>query len=438
MKPVERLDRRASILYLARWIAIAAVSGVTGPAVVQLFRLLAELLSQQAGQAMMHPVLTGAVAALLVGLVVYRISPDSSGEGVPSYLFYLNSKNCTFPLSATLMKFPAALLTIAGGGAGGLIGPLGRVNAGLLAWFARRLGSDARAEERARTAAICGMSATLAALFQAPLFAAVFAVEVIQRANMRYRDLFPSLLASGFAASFVTLAGWRPLIATEGVLPTLPINLLPAGIGFSLVVSVLSGLYVRGYAVTVHLFKRDRGAIWLKVLSGMVGTTILVALLNPAVGGTATDLTKDLLSGTNEFLRGQLPAATPVFWAALVMLLLRAAASLLTIGSGMSAGLAAPALQLGLLAAVGAAAALEPVSGVSLFPVFAVVGMSGMLAGAMNVPLAASLLAVELFGLSYGVAGSAAAIIAFQINRHATIYDHALAGAGHLEEAAAE
>ncbi len=48
----------------------------------------------------------------------------------------------------------------------------------------------------------------------------------------------------------------------------------------------------------------------------------------------------------------------------------------------------------------------------------------------MNIPLAAAVMTIEIFGLQYSLAAGLAAIIGFQINRYQTIYDFAMGGAG--------
>ncbi len=131
------------------------------------------------------------MAALIVGGVVYRFSPDAAGEGIPSYLYALNRGRARFPLRVTLMKFPAAVFTLIGFGSGGVVGPVGRVSAGLVSLIGSRYGDEHLREERSHTAAVCGMAATL---FHAPIGGGIFAVEIVQRANMRYRDLFPAVL----------------------------------------------------------------------------------------------------------------------------------------------------------------------------------------------------------------------------------------------------
>jgi H+/Cl- antiporter ClcA len=51
-----------------------------------------------------------------------------------------------------------------------------------------------------------------------------------------------------------------------------------------------------------------------------------------------------------------------------------------------------------------------------------------MLAGSMNIPLAAAVMTTELFGLQYSFPAGFSAIIGFQVMRHRTIYDYAVSG----------
>jgi CIC family chloride channel protein len=101
-----------------------------------------------------------------------------------------------------------------------------------------------------------------------------------------------------------------------------------------------------------------------------------------------------------------------------------------TVGSGMSAGFTGPAVLLGMLLAFAAAAVLRIPFGSSDFFALLAAGFSGILAAAMNVPLAAAVMTIEIFGLSYSIPAGLAAIIGFQINRYQTLYDYAVAGSG--------
>lgn len=433
--PFARPDLRSSYRYLLRWIALGGAAGVMGASVLALFTWLVD-----AGQGALLstgvPVPLAAIAAaLIVGGLVYRVSPDAAGEGIPSYLYALNRAHARFPLRVTLMKFPAAVITLMGFGSGGVVGPVGRVTSGLASLIGSRHGDEHLRMERSHTAAVCGMAATVAALFHAPIGGGVFAVEIVQRANMRYRDLFPAVLAGAVSVGFSRLMGWQPLIEIVVQPVAIELGLLPWTIGFSLVVGLIGSVYVRGYGLAVKVFRRDQGQVVLKVAVGMAAASLLVWLVNPALLGTASGVTRSLSNGDFTLLYGAFPASAPLALVALAMMVVRMAGSYLTTGSGMSAGLTAPAIQLGMLSAVAAAELVRAVAGPDVTGAFLAVGFAGMLAGSMNVPIAAAVLAVEVFGTGMGMPAIFASVIAFQMNRHSTIYDFALAGSGHMDEA---
>lgn len=463
-------DQRASYRYLLRWIVVAAVAGLVGAAAVALFvavvtqgqELLAGLgpgVSQtaalgqgpSAGGALgpgvspadtpgLLPPLYAAAAALLVGGLIYRLSPNTAGEGIPSYLYALNSAYARFPLRVTLLKLPAAALTLIGFGSGGVIGPVGRTVSGLMSLLGAGRTSPASREQRAlrveqaRTAAICGMAATVAAVSHAPIGGGIFAVEIIQRANMRYRELFPAVLAGCVSVWFARIMGWEPLLQVRADTTPIELATMPWILLFAVVIAFLSKLFVRGYALTVRPFRRDQGNVLLKVLVGTAAGALLVWMVNPSFLGLAREPVERLVHLDYTLLYGLFDPAAPLLLVALTMLLLRMLAAYLTVGSGMSAGLTAPAVQIGLLAAVAALQLLAPVTAITASHALFAVGFGGMLAGAMNVPIAAAVMSIEVFGADVAVAAAFASIVAFQVNRHRTIYDYAIAGSGTLSE----
>ncbi len=193
--------------------------------------------------------------------------------------------------------------------------------------------------------------------------------------------------------------GWGPLIEVTHQPAIIELGFLPWTIGFSLIVGLLGSVYVRGYGLAVKVFRRDQGRVVLKVVVGMAAASLLVWLVNPALLGTAAELTGALSNGEPELLYGAFAATTPLA-----------------------------------LVAIAAARFVQVVAGQDLAGAFPAVGFAGMLAGSMNVPIAAAVLAVEVFGTGLGTPAIFASVIGFQMNRHSTIYDFALAGSGHMDE----
>ncbi|MBN1760659.1 MAG: hypothetical protein JW863_20185 [Chitinispirillaceae bacterium] len=56
------------------------------------------------------------------------------------------------------------------------------------------------------------------------------------------------------------------------------------------------------------------------------------------------------------------------------------------------------------------------------------------LSGSMNIPLAAAVMTIELFGLQYSFPAGFSAVIGFQVMRHKTIYDYAVRDQERLDD----
>ncbi len=215
MKQLLSPEQRTSYLYLVKWALIVIVTGITGALLLQSFRTLLSI-GQGALMTIHLPLpVWGIAAALLVGGIIYRIEPEAAGEGMPSYLECLNRYGGDFPAGATFWKYPSALLTLIAFGSGGIAGPLGRVNAGFVSAVMKKLGPKRFNKQDRRTASICGMAAVIGALFHVPIGGGIFAVEIIQKANMRYSDLFPAVFASAVATWVSKQLGWEPLFSVS-------------------------------------------------------------------------------------------------------------------------------------------------------------------------------------------------------------------------------
>ncbi len=424
-------SRRQSLLYLTGWLLSAAVSGLAGVLLLQGFRFILDILD---GFILSRPSVPlpawPLLGALLAGGLIYRWEPRATGEGMPSYIEALQRNRGRFPLRVTLNKLLAALFTLSFWGSGGLVGPLGRVNAGLMSWATGLADHRSHRDEHIRTAAICGLAAVTGAVFHSPVGGGIFAVEIIQRANMRYRDLFPAILSSTSAVFFARLFRTEAVVAfapPQGH-PLLHGRIIPAVIAVTLCSGLLARAFIGSYAGISRLFGREQNRrILPKVLAGSLGAALIAALLHPGIFGTSQPLFQAIAGTDPAAFYGRLPSLLPLPAVILLLILAKGASSSLTIGSGLSAGFTGPSFLLGaLLGAAGAALTGLP-AGSSEYYTLVAAGCAGMLSSTMNVPIAAAIITIEVFGLWYSLPAGLAAVVGFQINRHNTIYDTILA-----------
>lgn len=187
-------DMQQPLILLVRWIAIALVTGVCSAIVVALFNGTLEWLSAAApGWIPRAPFILPLLGAVIVGTLFLRRVPGSGGEGIPSYLRSVNAGTGRLDLMATVLKFPATIITLGSYCSGGIVGPLARISAGVGSSTTILLGRIFRlhGEKDIRGA--------VSAIFHAPLGGGFFAAEILRKESLQYSDLFPSILTGGVA-----------------------------------------------------------------------------------------------------------------------------------------------------------------------------------------------------------------------------------------------
>ena len=411
-----------SLRYMLQWMVIAVVSGLVGVLLVSGFSRTITLVQRFIpfhGRWIIPIAVLGAVVAASIS----RLDPASRGEGIPSYIRGLRDHGGDLNLKTTVVKLLSSFASLATWGNGGLVGPLGRVSAGissnLFASFKPAIGD----RSLRRTAAICGLSAVLASITGAPLGSGVFAVEVIQKRDMRYSELFPSVLSS----SLVVLIGeFFPLgvrFQLKEMHAILEIRHLPA-LFVTVLLSALAGrLFELFYGRVSRFMRRDSGrAVELRFAAAALVSVGITWLVNPEMLGIGRGFLHALFESP-EIAVGRLGPSIPLVMAVLLMILVRALAVGLTVGSGQSAGFFAPLAQLGMLIGTAVALAFGYNDNPGDIHILQAVGLAGLLASSQNVPLAAALMVSEVFGPHLGFPAALAAILGFQLNRQHTVYD---------------
>ncbi len=418
---------KLSFTYLAKWIILAMLAGVIGTLVVHSFIYLLGLIRSLIAVFGVPIWVWPAAGAALVGGIIYRIQPHSAGEGIPSYIRGIRVNQGRLEFSETFYKFWAALLTIATFGNGGVVGPLGRVTSGIMSYIEGRINKLHVVFDKhdQRTAAICGLAAAIGTIFHSSIGAGIFAVEIIQRKSMGYRDLFPSILSSASAVFVCKSIGWGSFYQFSSVDEFMDVH----KIGWLLLLAILTGVagsfYTYLYSRVSRLFIRKEGNVFLKVVAGSVLAFFIAWAVNPELLGTSRNIIGALFTNDISPVTGRL-SSLPVVPVIIVIMFLKMLCNCLTVGSGMSAGFTGPTVIVGMLLGV----AVSRISNVDClsptYYAYLAAGFAGMLASVMNVPLAAAVMAIEVFGLQYSFPAGFAAILGFQVTRHRTIYEYAL------------
>lgn len=419
-------DTKLAYLYLTKWIILSIISGVIGPLVVHSFHFLLKSSVNFLSTLSLPLFSWSIVGALFAGFIVYRISPYSAGEGIPSYIRGIQIHNGELLFKVTFFKYFAALTTLATFGSGGVVGPLGRVSAGIMSSMCQKTHILFRKHDWS-TAAICGMSAAVGAIFHSSIGAGIFAVEVMQRKRMGYKDIFPAILSSSLAVFLCKAIGWKSFY--NFTVPNIFMDISYTGALFLLIflVGVLGGLYVRFYEYVSNSFGRSKEKITiLKLLLGVTVASIIAWLVNPNLLSTSSKIIPAIITNDISILTGHIGGFLPLFFILLIAAIVKGISNCLTVGCGMSAGFTGPAAIIGMLVGASVAHLFQIPPQSATYYAFVAAGFCGFLASSMNIPLAAAIMTIEVFGLQYSLAAGLAAVIGFQVTKNQDIYDFAI------------
>jgi CIC family chloride channel protein len=191
---------------------------------------------------------------------------------------------------------------------------------------------------------------------------------------------------------------------------------------------ILTGFVGRMYNqlyrfVSNFVNRNEKKHLALEALVGSGIVALLAFLVNPELMGTSNQLIYQLTNDV-ENIRGNLPGNMNVILILLIFLMIKMAGNCITVGTGLSAGFTGPIIIVGMMIGV----IMSTIAGIeyytSEFYALICAGFTGMLASSMNIPVAAMILSVELFGFNYVIVGIISTIIAFKINDYNTLFDY--------------
>lgn len=332
-----------------------------------------------------------ALGALLGYLLIKRFDSLEHARGTDSAILAFHRRHGYVPPAVLPIKSVASVLTVASGGSAGYEGPVTLLGAACGSLVASWFGLSRRARRILMTA---GISAGIAALFQAPLAGAIFGFEVLySSSDIEYDCILPCFVASTVAYTvYAYFYGWGALfpmsssIAYENGLRLLPYFVLAIAITFG------ARLYISFFRSTERSFVAMRCPGWLKVVFGGLVAGAFGYFVRPVMG-TSYPVIQQVLTSTS--------VSRDACLLLLAFFFVKLVATSFTVGSGGSGGVFAPALVCG--GALGGAigiffARVLPASWGVHPAAFALVGMAGFLASAIRTPLTAIVMVAEISG----------------------------------------
>ncbi len=323
-----------------------------------------------------------AIGGLLVGLIARFFPSESRGHGVPDVIKAVIARGGYLKSSLAVQKTITSALSIGSGGGAGREGPIVQIGASIGSAIGQffRLSSD-----QLRTLVACGAAGGIAAIFNAPLGGVMFALEIII-GDFSVKTFSPIVVSSVIATAVArSILGDHPtFVATNYSLVSNYELLFYLALG--MMAGVVSVWFTRLVFATEDFF---------------AGLKRIPKVLQPAIGGLAVGVMligiPSIAGFSYEINNQAILGEANVLMLALVFILKPIAVGL-TLGSGGSGGVFAPAMKAG--------AAFGGVVGFLvhyLFPeqtassgAYALVGMGAMVAGTMHAPLTAILMIFEI------------------------------------------
>ena len=320
--------------------------------------------------------------SLGIGYLLYRFFPDARGSGVPQTKAALFARDGKITLRTVLGKFFCTSATLASGIPLGREGPSVQVGAGIGSVLGQFLGLG---PEQMRKLIPVGAAAAVAAAFNTPLAAVVFALEEI------VGDLNAPMMGGVVLAS---ATAWIVLRLSLGNAPLfkVPQYQLVSSAEFAVYAvlgiagGVVSAIFTRSLlGIRARFLRFPRNTVWIQPLAGglLVG---IIGWFVPQVLGVGYGFVGDALNGS---------MAIRLMVLLLILKVITVTASYAT---GNASGIFGPALFIGAMlgGTVGTAAH-------HIFPAYtatpgayALVGMGAVFAGVVRAPMTSVLMIFEM------------------------------------------
>ncbi|MEI7825552.1 MAG: chloride channel protein [Chlorobiaceae bacterium] len=328
-----------------------------------------------------------AVGGLLVGLYNAFVMKARAGHGLASVIKAVAQNDGIIDRKLWIHKSITSVLSIGSGGGGGREAPIVQVGSAIGSTIAQMLRFS---PNKTRTLLGCGAAAGLAAVFNAPIGGVMFAVEVLL-GDFSVKTFSPIVIAAVIGTVLSrSFLGNSPTFQVPEYALVSNTELL-----FYCVLGILAGLsavmFIKIYYALEEWFgrieKRWKIPVWaMPAIGGLMSGVICIAF--PGLYGFTYEAINNAVHGNES-------------WTNMIgIYLFKPVVAGLSIGSGGSGGMFAPAMKMGAMLG-GMFGQLVHL----LFPTitatsgaYALVGMGALTAGIMRAPLTVILILFEVTG----------------------------------------
>jgi CIC family chloride channel protein len=399
---IERSMMQQQITLYTLGAIIGVISGVTSI----LFKLLILYMSRVF---VIIPQVLGVVGwvvlpslgGLLVALIVLKYAPEAKGHGVPEAMEAYSLRGGNIRFRVPILKSIGSAISISTGGSCGREGPIAQIGAGVGSMVGTLLNLDKRAK---RTLLVCGLSAGIAATFNAPLGGTLFGIEVLAGGVIGF-SILPVILASVIATAISSyVLGPAASFQTPIFNPGHPLELI-FYLGLGTILGVTSVVWMRGFYSIENLLEKLRTSKYLLpaiggLLTGLIG---LGTIYLESIFGYSGEFSPDqpyypAIMGVEYAFVDAVLMNKVAIGALFFFGLLKILATSFTLGSGGSGGVFAPTLFMGagFGGAFGLVCSIIIPGGILQPMAFALVGMAALFAGTGRAPITCIVMIMEM------------------------------------------
>ncbi|MGB7845150.1 MAG: chloride channel protein [Candidatus Acidiferrum sp.] len=373
--------KREEQVFLALTLLIGALVGLSVVAFIVLTERFGARLDP-AGIARWRRLVVPTLVSLVMGYLLYRFFPDARGSGVPQTKAALFAREGKITLSTVFGKFLCTSATLASGIPLGREGPAVQVGGGIASVLGRTLGLR---PEKVKALIPVGAAAAIAAAFNTPLAAVLFALEEV------VSDLHAPVLGSVVLASATSWGVLRLLLGNDPLFKVPQYQLVNPwelvlygilGLAGGLISVAFTQLLLR---LRKWFLKQPRKTVWFQPVAGglLVGG---MGWFVPQVMGVGYKHVGDAL---NNHLAVKLMV---------ILLVLKLVATAVSYASGNAGGIFGPSLFLGAMlgGAIGGLAHQFFPGYVATPGAYALVGMGAAFAGIVRAPMTSVVMIFEI------------------------------------------
>ena len=344
-----------------------------------------------------------AIGILLTILFVKYVVKGQIGHGLPEVLYSISRKGAVLPVRNTYTSLIASTLTVAFGGSVGLEAPIASTGSAIGSNIGRLAGLPTKS---VRLLLGCGAAGAIAGIFKAPIAGVLFVVEVFMF-DLTRTAVIPLLLSALSASSVAYFLLGSDVQFSFVVEDAFHVGQIPYYFVLG-VVCAMSSVYFLRATGSVEKWMSTMKSDSVRYVSGSLLLGVMIFLFPPLFGEGYSSLT-GLLNGSADTLfdnsvfaslghNGHFQAWMVIIYL-LLLILLKAVATSVTIGSGGVGGTFGPSLIMGGLTGyltymLVMQAGFDGLSAST----FALIGMAAVMTGVMQAPLMSTFLIAEITG----------------------------------------